>query len=104
MDRVIGEGMANVFERDFGGASHPWMDYPDNVADWVKELMAQPPTQPTAERQGWMTRHPDGRRWIGHRAGTYLVDLAIRSSGQSAAGLVSTSTADVIRMAFTEQP
>ena len=104
MDRVIVEGMANVFGRDFGGASYPWADYPANVSDWVTELLAQPPTQPTAERQGWLSRHPDGRRWIGHRAGTYLVDRAVRASGKTSAELTSTSTEEVVRMALDERP
>jgi uncharacterized protein YjaZ len=97
MDRVISEGMATAFERDFAGATYPWGQYPDDVAAWVTELMALPKDAP---RDHWMSRHPDGRRWIGYKAGTYLVDRAIKASGKSAAELVSASTEDVIRMAL----
>jgi hypothetical protein len=96
MDQVITEGMATAFERDFAGTSPPWGVYPDDVSDWAKELMALPPT---ARRDHWLIRHPDGRRWIGYRAGTYLVDRAMRTSEQSSAELVSRSTEDVIKIA-----
>jgi uncharacterized protein YjaZ len=99
MDMVINEGMANVFERDFGHGSGPWNQYPENVSDWVTELLA---LGPGARRREWMTLHPDGRRWIGHRAGTYLVDRALRSSGLTAAELVFVPPADVLRMALGE--
>ena len=98
MDEVVTEGMATAFERDFAGASPPWGMYPDDILDWVNELSAVPPD---ANRGYWLTkRHADARRWIGMRAGTYLVDRASRSSGQSSAELVSTPTAALLRMAL----
>ena len=95
-DRVITEGLATAFERDAAGATYPWSEYPDNVSEWVDELLDLPPT---ARGMDWMLRHPDGRRWIGMRAGTYLVDRAMRASGRSAADLVTASTEDILRMA-----
>ena len=94
MDQVVTDGMAIVFERDFAGASPPWAEYPDNVMDWVSELMALPSTTGGDHFQS------DRRRWITFKAGTYLVDRAMRSSGQSSAQLVSRPTDDVIRMAL----
>ena len=96
MDHVISLGMATAFERDAGGRTYPWGQYPQDVAAWVPELMAQPPT---ANLNRWMSRHPDGRRWVGIRAGTYLVDRAINASRKSAAELVSLPSAEVIRLA-----
>jgi Predicted Zn-dependent protease (DUF2268) len=96
MDEVVAEGMATAFERDVGGVTPPWGTYPDDVAVWVKELLALPPTAP---QDYWLYRHPDGRRWIGYRAGTYIVDKATRASGRSSASLVSVTTEDVIAMA-----
>ena len=66
-DHVIGEGMASVFERDFAGATYPFMDYPDDVSGWVTELLALPDFDPFSpdgqvQRRNWMGRHPDGRR------------------------------------------
>ena len=97
MDEVITEGMATVFERDVAGVSPPWGMYPEDVAEWVNELIALPPG---AGSNYWVReRHPDGRRWVGMRAGTYLVDRAMKASGKSAAGIVSASTEEVLNLA-----
>lgn len=97
MDEVITEGMATVFERDVAGISPPWGVYPEEVGEWVNELIALPPG---AGSSYWMrARHPDGRRWIGMRAGTYLVDRAMKVSGTSAADIGTASTAEVLNLA-----
>jgi len=93
MDRVITEGLATAFERDFAGESRPWADYPSDVATWVEELATWPAT---ADRDGWFFRHPDGRRWIGFKAGTYLVDQAMKRLNRSSAELVSTPTDEIL--------
>jgi hypothetical protein len=96
IDRAVTEGMATAFERDFARADTPWGRYPDEVSSWVSELMALPSDAP---REAWMFRHPDGRRWIAFRVGTYLVDRASRASGKTPADLVSTSTEAVLELA-----
>ena len=97
MDGVISEGMATAFQRDFAGSDPPFEEYPSDVSSWVEELMA---LGPGARYDHWMFDHPDGRQWIGYRAGTYLVDLAIRKSGRSAAELVATPTDEIISIAL----
>ena len=77
MDDVISEGMASAFERDYAGARYPFSEYPDDVATWVTELLS---LAPSANREPWMFHHADGRRWIGFRAGTFLVDRAVSTS------------------------
>jgi uncharacterized protein YjaZ len=96
VDSIILEGMATAFERDFAGAHPLWGIYPDNVGEWAKELFALPPG---SSRRHWMFQHPDGRRWIGYKVGTYLVDRAMRASGRSAADLVSVATDEILRLA-----
>lgn len=96
MDDVVTEGLATAFERDFGNAPTPWGDYSADVAEWVDELMLLPANAP---RDVWMSRHPDGRRWIGYKAGTYIADRAMRASGKSAAELVSVATAEILDLA-----
>ena len=93
MDHVIAEGLATAFERDFAGASPLWGQYPADVGKWVDELQAQPST---AKRDDWLLRHPDGRRWIGMRAGTYLVDAAMKQLNRTSAALVTTPTSDIL--------
>jgi hypothetical protein len=96
-DEVISMGLATVFARDFGGRSDPWGAYPLQVDAWVHEVLALPDD---ARRDQWMDRHPDGRRWIGPKVGTYLVDRAVRASGRSVTDLVSAATDDIIRIAL----
>ena len=93
MDHVVSEGLATAFERDFAGAAPPWAQYPDDAARWVEELLAQGPTARPSE---WVFQHPDGRRWIGMRAGTYLVDRAMRALSRNAAELAATPTAEIL--------
>lgn len=96
VDTAIDEGMATAFERDFGGADPPWGKAPPEIADWTRELLRQPEAAP---RHAWLVRHPDGRRWIGYRVGTFLVDRATKASGRSSAALVATPTDEVLRLA-----
>lgn len=101
MDVVVSEGMATAFERDFAGAMPPWGDYPDDVSTWVDELVALPMSA-FGSYAKWMLEHPDGRRWIGYRAGTYIVDQAMAASGMSSAELVLTETEEVLQLAGIE--
>lgn len=96
IDNVITEGMATAFERDFAGASVPWGEYPDDVSTWVDELLKLPPD---AKRSDWIAQHPDGRRWIGMKAGTYLVDRAMKKLNRTSAELVAMPTADILAAA-----
>ncbi len=96
LEVAISEGMATAFERDFAGAPAPWGRYPPEVSAWVEELRNLPST---AERKPWLSQHPDGRRWIAFRAGTYLVDRAMCATGKSSADLIATSAAEVIALA-----
>jgi hypothetical protein len=96
MDRVVTEGLATAFERDYAGVRVPWGDYGPEVNGWVDELLRLPPDTPPG---AWLYSHPDGRRWIGLKAGTYLADRARERSGCSASALVSATTAEVLRLA-----
>ena len=100
-ERVINAGLRTVFARDFAGTTDPWTDYPPEVSDWVTEVMAGPVN---AQTNPWRSRQPDGRRWIGIKAGTYLVELAIQASGKSVVDLVSTPADEIIRMAQAAHP
>jgi hypothetical protein len=101
LDAAVAEGMATVFERDLAGGRVPWGEYPEDVSEWAEELMALPDGE---DPRPWMFQHPDGRRWIAYKVGTYLVDRAIVASGKSSAELVSTPTREVLEMARTGSP
>ncbi|MFH1277322.1 MAG: DUF2268 domain-containing putative Zn-dependent protease [Candidatus Eisenbacteria bacterium] len=96
MDGVVNEGLATAFERDAAGTLPPWGMYPEEVKDWVDELLTLPLS---ASYEHWMFRHPDGRRWIGYRAGTYIIDKAMEASGLSASELVQSPTAKILELA-----
>ncbi len=96
-DRVIFEGLATAFERDIAKTTPPWGEPPPNGDAWVDELLRQPED---ADAEPWMRTRPDGRRWVGYRVGTLLVDRASRASGQSAARLVLAPTNEVLRLAL----
>ena len=100
MDHVVSEGLATVFERDFGATKPEWGQYPANVADWVTELLHG---SESASQNEWLFRHRDGRRWVGYRAGTFLVDQAMVESKQSSADMITMPTADVIALALRHQ-
>ena len=100
LDFVVSEGLATVFERDQGGGHPPWGQYPQEVQEWVEEMIALPAN---ASHQQWMFQHSDGRRWIGYKAGTYLVDRAVEAAGlSSSVDLVEVPTAKVFELAGFE--
>jgi len=100
MDAVIAEGLATVFARDAAGHDAPWAQYPTNVEDWVAEIQSLTGTH---DRRHWMFQHPDGRRWIGYRTGTYICDRAVKRSGLTPAELVSETTERILNLASIEK-
>ena len=98
VDHALFEGMATVFERDFAGVKTPWADYPPNVSDWAEEIRNLPED---AWSRDWLYSHPDGRRWIGMKVGTYWVDQATARSKRSSADLATTPTREVLVLAGT---
>jgi hypothetical protein len=93
MDRAISEGMATAFERDFAQANYPWGQYPDNVASWVETLLTLPDDE---KRNAWISQQPNGGRWVTYRAGTYIVDQAMKKLGKTSAELVSMPTPEIL--------
>ena len=96
-EKVVCEGLATAFERDYGlgGAAPLWGQYPVDVEVWAREVLALPKDAPT---DVWMRRHPDGRRWLGIRVGTFLADCATRASGKTSAELASVPAETVLAM------
>lgn len=74
------EGLATAFERDYSGVNPLWSEYPDDVRDWVTEIIE---AGDIIDFASYMYRHDDGRRWIGYKVGTYIVDQAKERSGKS---------------------
>lgn len=100
---AIEEGLANRFERDLcpGAASLGWQDYADtDIEAWTAELIAAG----RGSYLDWFFDLPDGRQHVGYRVGAFVVDMAIRNSGRSAADLVGTSVAEMLHLAGVSDP
>jgi uncharacterized protein YjaZ len=98
-DRVISEGLATAFERNTAKNAPGWGEVTPEVADWAREILRLPET---ADIDPWFKPRADGRRFVGSRVGTFLVDRASRASNKSPAQLVFASTAEVLALASFE--
>lgn len=98
LDIAVTEGLATAFERDYAGATVPWGDYPAVVRPWIDELRANPDPD---DRRRWLGRHPDGRRWVAYKTGTFLADCAFKASGKSPVDLVTTPTAEIVALGLS---
>jgi uncharacterized protein YjaZ len=96
LDSCILEGLANVFTRDYAGEKALWADYPEDVTDWLQEIIV-------ANDQFMWTHyrfsHPDGRRWIAYKVGTYIVDQAMKNSDKTIVELTQLECADILELA-----
>ena len=97
MDKVLTEGLATAFDCDFAHARLPFGEYPPEAAAWLRELQAVEPESKSDDP--WMSRHPDGRRWIGYKVGTYLADRATKVTGKTSAELARMPTQELIALA-----
>lgn len=89
------EGLATVFERDRADGKPLWGEYPQNVTEWLEEVKKAK----DSERDKIMFRHPDGRRWIGYKVGTYITDEAIEKSGKTIEELTALECEDIFKLA-----
>jgi uncharacterized protein YjaZ len=100
-ERVISEGMASVFERDFAKSEAPWSAYGDDIIQWADQILALPDDAPPND---WIYKHPDGRLWVGMKVGSYWVDRAAARSGRLSTDLIAMSAVDIIALARNEPP
>ena len=82
--------------RDYADYMAPWSKYPDNIADWVQEIIDK---NDQFNGQDYRFKHADGRRWIAYKVGTYIVDQAIKNSGQSVIELSQLDCTEVLKLA-----
>lgn len=93
---AVNEGLAGVFADTYSGVSHERFDYPDNVDEWLDELLALPLD---ADYNTWMNDHPDGRIAVGYRTGRYVVHQAMQRSGMSILELTEVAPEEILRLA-----
>jgi len=96
LDMCLLEGLAVVFERDYSGASPLWGLYDKKVIkDWVEEIRALPDGIVNDE---YLYLHSDGRKWIGYKVGTYIVDEAMKKSGKTVIELTQMECKSILKI------
>jgi hypothetical protein len=93
IDRCILEGLATVFEREHAGAEPLYGEYDaDDCKAWLDEIETD---YSEDMHYQYMFQHKDGRKWIGYKVGTYVVDEAHKKSGKSIAALTNLKCAEI---------
>lgn len=103
LQQAIMEGLATVFERDNAGAEPLWGMYQnEDIEAWLREIQ-EPDT--TAQMKDYLYLHPDGRKWIVYKVGTYIVDKAIEYSGKTISELTPLPCDEILKFAkIREKP
>ena len=94
---MVNEGLAVVFTELYTGNVNEVNSYPDEAANWVKEILALP--QDADYSQWVMGEHPDGRTYIGYRTGNYLIREAMTKSGKNILELSELMPDEIIKLA-----
>jgi len=99
VDAGIHEGLATVFAGQYANGISPWGKYEDDetMNKWLEELRQ-------ADKNGehwkdWGFDRADGRKWVGYKTGTWIVDKAIQNSGKSVIDLTSILSKDITELA-----
>lgn len=100
LDLCVLEGLATVFARDYADDDALWgrYDKPD-AKKWLAEIKKNEKTLTYVKYGEYMFKHPDGRRWIGYKTGTYIVDQAAKNSGKSVSELSKLECRDILKLA-----
>jgi hypothetical protein len=97
---VVFEGLACAFAAEAGGTRPLHESYDESVIErWTAELFSQPVDDTWPQ---WKFEHPDGRRNIAYRVGTWIADIAISRSGRTAADLVWVGPTEVMALAHID--
>lgn len=97
LETAVLEGLATVFERDYADATPPYGDYdPSEIDDWLEELAEVGDNE---SYYPYMFRHPDGRRWVAYKVGTYIVDEAAKKSGKNVLSLTGLQANAILDLA-----
>jgi uncharacterized protein YjaZ len=96
LEAALMEGLATVFERDKAGATPLWGKYrKTDVKKWYKELKEYKNTQAFGD---YLYKHPDGRRWIAYKTGTWIIDQTMGVSGKSIEELTLLSCPEILKL------
>ncbi|TAH35173.1 hypothetical protein EYC59_02510 [Candidatus Saccharibacteria bacterium] len=100
LDSCLLEGLATVFEREYAETTPLWGAYPSNCDEWLQEVQRLGEGIDTGQ---YMFAHEDGRKWIGYKIGTYLVDQALQRSGKTIVELTQLTCSDIMNLAGVKE-
>jgi uncharacterized protein YjaZ len=97
IEACILEGIACVFEREYSKLGSPlWAKYDTEVIkDWFNEVNKDI----LSNWDDYMFLHPDGRRWIGYKVGTWIVDNAMKNSKKTIESITKLECSEIIELA-----
>lgn len=80
---AVTEGVATVFERDFTDKDVLWGKYEAQkiMETWFVEIKNIDNSNDDGKNTDYFFNHPDGRRWITYKTGTWMID-ALTKSGE----------------------
>jgi len=93
---TVNEGLAVVFSEIYTGVFLPWNKYPNNVDQWVKEIIELPKN---SNYRSWMFQHPDGRIGIGYKAGNFIIRQAMANADKDILELSKLSHKKILKLA-----
>jgi uncharacterized protein YjaZ len=97
LDRCIFEGLATVFERDKAGAEPLYGEHDtEECQAWLEEIEAEFSEELSYD---YMFHHKDGRKWIGYKVGTWIVDEALKNTKKTIEQLIQLECAEIRRLA-----
>ncbi|MFZ2126310.1 MAG: DUF2268 domain-containing putative Zn-dependent protease [Candidatus Microsaccharimonas sp.] len=82
IEALVAEGLATNFERLYTKSNPLWGQYEDDktMQTWLKEVLA---LEEGVRHTDYLYDHPDGRKWIIYKTGTWLVDRVLKESNHS---------------------
>lgn len=99
---AVNEGLAVVFAEEYTGIRDEGNSYPEEADSWVREILTLPKD---ADYTQWVSgEHPDGRTFIGYRAGNYLVRKALERSGKNILEISKMTPEAILALAGYEVP
>ena len=92
---LVTEGLATVFEREYSGAKPLWGQYEDDetMQEWRDEVNSLP--ESGEKNFDYFFNHPDGRKWIAYKTGTWMVDTLV-ASGEDLFALMMMSHGEIL--------
>lgn len=76
---ALSEGLATVFEREYGDVDPLWGKYEDGktMQKWLDEIKKLP--ENGIKNREYFIEHGDGRKWIVYKTGAWMIDKLIEN-------------------------